>query len=206
MESRHSWCQRSVGKVRRIGVRKQHQKGPKRMVMSGHGGFTTVVSEWITIDHRICFVQLLEWIYSQELYFEPRDGGEVRIFGFYNKKKNKTNKNKPNVQSEPCGGFHLLTDKFHGTIIPGVFVFFYPTTKTSSIMPPDAGDPVVKSKNSSAQHHRRTRPTQDWWFLSFTPPPRLTCIKMLANNWSSPKAREYTTTNWLMLLLLLRTK
>jgi len=33
-----------------------------------------------------------EWIYSQVLYFEPRAGGEVRIFGFYNNKQiNKKN-------------------------------------------------------------------------------------------------------------------
>jgi len=27
-----------------------------------------------------------EWIYSQRVYFEPKTGGEVRLFGFYNKK------------------------------------------------------------------------------------------------------------------------
>ena len=31
-----------------------------------------------------------EWIYSQGVYFEPKTGGQVRIFGFYNKKQ--TNK------------------------------------------------------------------------------------------------------------------
>jgi len=33
-----------------------------------------------------------EWIYSQGFYFEPRTGGEVRIFGCYNNKR--TNKEK----------------------------------------------------------------------------------------------------------------
>jgi len=39
-----------------------------------------------------------EWIYSQKFNFEPRPGGELKIFGFYNnkekrKKKTRTRKN-----------------------------------------------------------------------------------------------------------------
>jgi hypothetical protein len=30
-----------------------------------------------------------EWIYSQGFYYEPRAGGKVRIFGFYNKRQTK---------------------------------------------------------------------------------------------------------------------
>jgi len=34
---------------------------------------------------------LPEWIYSQGVYFEPRAGGEVKMFGYYtNKQTNKT--------------------------------------------------------------------------------------------------------------------
>jgi len=36
-----------------------------------------------------------KWIYTQGFYFEPRAGGEVRIFGFYNNKE--TNKEKPDL-------------------------------------------------------------------------------------------------------------
>jgi len=50
--------------------------------------------------------------------------------------------------------------------ILGVMVFFYPTAKTTSRMPPGAGDPLVKPKSTSAQNHRRTLPPQDWGFLS----------------------------------------
>jgi len=40
-----------------------------------------------------------EWIYSQGFYYPPRAGGEVWIFGFYNKKLEQTNKQK-NRQSQ----------------------------------------------------------------------------------------------------------
>ena len=35
---------------------------------------------------------LPEWIHSQGGYFEPRAGGEVKIFGFYTNKQNKQTK------------------------------------------------------------------------------------------------------------------
>jgi hypothetical protein len=86
----------------------------------------------------------------------------------------------------------LLTDRQVSTTRLGVLLFFYPNVKTSSIMPPDAGDPMVKPKSTSAHNHRRTLPFQDWGVLSFfNPTPGLTCLQMLATHWSSLKAREH---------------
>jgi len=54
-----------------------------------------------------------EWIYSQGLYFEPRAGGEVRIFGVYtNKQTNKKNKkHKTNKQTRVDQSLSVLTLK-----------------------------------------------------------------------------------------------
>jgi len=42
-----------------------------------------------------------EWKYSQEFYFEPRSGGEVRIFGLNNHKQtNKTHIHLVGTQEE----------------------------------------------------------------------------------------------------------
>jgi len=40
----------------------------------------------------------------------------------------------------------LLTDRQVSTTRLGVLLFFYPNVKTSSIMPPDAGDPMVRTQ------------------------------------------------------------
>jgi len=44
---------------------------------------------WCTFGRTAGRATRPEWICSQGFYFEPKAGGEVRIFGFYNKKKKK---------------------------------------------------------------------------------------------------------------------
>jgi len=41
---------------------------------------------WCTFGRTAGRTTRPEWMYSQEFYFEPRAGGEVKIFGFYNNK------------------------------------------------------------------------------------------------------------------------
>ena len=53
----------------------------------------------------------------------------------------------------------------------GGLVFLNLHSKTSSVMPLDADDPLVtvKPKSTSAHHHRSIRPSQDWGFCLFLP-------------------------------------
>jgi len=44
---------------------------------------------WCTLGRTAGRATILEWIYFQRVHFEPKAGGEVRIFGFHNKKKEK---------------------------------------------------------------------------------------------------------------------
>jgi len=48
----------------------------------------------------------LEWIYSQGFYFEPRAGGEVRIFGVYNNKQTNKQTNKTHDVSKYVQDVH----------------------------------------------------------------------------------------------------
>jgi len=45
---------------------------------------------------------LPEWIYSPGFYFEPREGGEERTFGFYDNKQ--TNKQKQKMETAFLSG------------------------------------------------------------------------------------------------------
>jgi len=87
-------------------------------------------------------------------------------------------------QSEQSTLFGLwgfsLADRQVSTTRLGFFVLFNPNAKTTSIMLPDAGSPLVKTKTTSAHHHRSLRPSQDCGFwLFFTPMPRRTCLQIL---------------------------
>jgi len=56
-----------------------------------------------------------KWIYFQGFYFEPRAGGEVRIFGFYNTnpKNKKTNKKKQTKKKLSVDHSALSSGYFH---------------------------------------------------------------------------------------------
>jgi len=87
-----------------------------------YGGRLKIFSK-LYFDSKHDLIKKVGRTYSQGFNFEPRAGGEVRIFGFYNNEKKRKKKEENETEREICNaGWHMdcllppLT-----TMLPGIW-------------------------------------------------------------------------------------